>query len=177
MSDDLLERLLNAPMAFGLRQQGLLPQVEALLADGQDWNTIGRAIGWDGATARSFYERERARQVLTLEGDEQEVALPVGAWLDIVLPSAAGGGYLWEGQVSAVVDGQDVGVSAPARVLVREAEATDLNVPIGGPASERFGVCALRPCSVRLVFAQFRPFEKTTLSVIAAASVRVMVPG
>jgi hypothetical protein len=52
----------DRPILFGLEAQGHIPTVEAALADGADWNEIGRRIGWDGETARTYYERHLARK-------------------------------------------------------------------------------------------------------------------
>ncbi len=49
---------LNVPFQFGLRQQGKLDTVAALLAEGKSWNEIGAEIGWHGPTAQRFYEME-----------------------------------------------------------------------------------------------------------------------
>lgn len=47
----------SAKILFGLEAQGHVPKIEAMLRDGRDWPFIGRAIGWDGDTARQYYER------------------------------------------------------------------------------------------------------------------------
>lgn len=61
MSDHELDALMNSrPVLFGLRAQGHIPTVEAMLRDGCTWTEIGRAIGWDGMTAKRFYEIDRA---------------------------------------------------------------------------------------------------------------------
>ncbi len=49
----------GATLRIGLRQQGHLPTVERMLAEGASWEAIGRAIGWDGKAARKWYELER----------------------------------------------------------------------------------------------------------------------
>jgi hypothetical protein len=51
----------DGPFLFGLEAQGHIPTVEAALAEGVDWREIGRRIGWDGETARTYYERYLAR--------------------------------------------------------------------------------------------------------------------
>ena len=56
-------------IAFGLQAQGHIPAVEAALAEGADWQEIGRRIGWDGETAKTYYERHLAR-LATTEGKE-----------------------------------------------------------------------------------------------------------
>lgn len=53
-----IDDALNVPIKFGLRAQGKLDTVSALVAQGRPWDEIGRVIGWDGATAKEFYERE-----------------------------------------------------------------------------------------------------------------------
>lgn len=57
----------DARIAFGLEAQGHIPAVEAALAEGADWQEIGRRIGWDGQTAKTYYERHLAR-LATTEG-------------------------------------------------------------------------------------------------------------
>ena len=60
-----LEQLLHTSgltIRIGLRQQGHIPTVERMLAEGRDWNEIGRAIGWHGPTAKEWYERGKARE-------------------------------------------------------------------------------------------------------------------
>lgn len=54
----------DAPTAFGLEAQGHIPAVEAALAEGADWQEIGRRIGWHGETAKQYYERHLARSAL-----------------------------------------------------------------------------------------------------------------
>lgn len=58
---DELRALASKPIAFGLEAQGHIPAVEAALAEGADWQEIGRRIGWEGETAKTYYERHRAR--------------------------------------------------------------------------------------------------------------------
>ena len=58
--EDRYPEIANAKIAFGLRQQGHLPTVERMLADGKSWEEIGKAIGWCPITAKEFYERESA---------------------------------------------------------------------------------------------------------------------
>ena len=43
----------------GLRAQGHMPRVMAMLEEGASWEQIGQAIGWDPDTAREWFERER----------------------------------------------------------------------------------------------------------------------
>lgn len=42
---------------FGLRQQGHVPTVERMLAEGATWEAIGKAIGWCPVAAKNWYER------------------------------------------------------------------------------------------------------------------------
>lgn len=51
----------DGPILFGLEAQGHIPTVEAALEEGADWKEIGRRIGWDGETARTYYDRHLAR--------------------------------------------------------------------------------------------------------------------
>lgn len=57
---ELSEALKDVPVAFGLRAQGHLPTIEAMLREGCTWTEIGRAIRWDPDTAREWYGRESA---------------------------------------------------------------------------------------------------------------------
>ncbi|MCS4089956.1 hypothetical protein [Rhizobium sp. BK176] len=52
----------DGPILFGLEAQGHIPTVEAALNEGVDWKEIGRRIGWDGETARTYYDRHLARK-------------------------------------------------------------------------------------------------------------------
>lgn len=45
-------------VCIGLRQQGHMPTVERMRADGATWDEIGKAIGWDGKAAEEWYEME-----------------------------------------------------------------------------------------------------------------------
>ena len=45
------------PISFGLESQGHIPIIKKMILEARDWPYIGRAIGWDGATAREYYER------------------------------------------------------------------------------------------------------------------------
>lgn len=58
----------NTAIAFGLEAQGHIPAVEAALAEGADWQEIGRRIGWDGDTAKTYYERHLARTAKASSG-------------------------------------------------------------------------------------------------------------
>ena len=58
-----LERLLETcglKVRIGLRQQGHMPTVERLLAEGRTWDEIGKEIGWHGPTAKKWYEMEKS---------------------------------------------------------------------------------------------------------------------
>ncbi len=61
MSDPIreLSKLIGPNLRIGLRQQGHIPTVERMLKDGATWTEIGKAIGWNGETAKDWYERER----------------------------------------------------------------------------------------------------------------------
>lgn len=45
----------DVKVRIGLEQQGHIPTVEKMLAEGKSWQEIGDAIGWDGATAKQWY--------------------------------------------------------------------------------------------------------------------------
>jgi hypothetical protein len=47
--------LANAKVLFGLRAQGHIPTIERMLAVGEGWGAIGRAIGWEPAAAEQHY--------------------------------------------------------------------------------------------------------------------------
>jgi len=51
----LLEENLHVKIAFGLRQQGHIPTIERMLAEGADWDAIGREIGWCPQTAEQHW--------------------------------------------------------------------------------------------------------------------------
>lgn len=50
--DDLLG---DAVCVFGLEAQGHVPTIQRMLADGETWDAIGKAIGWDPATAEQHW--------------------------------------------------------------------------------------------------------------------------
>jgi hypothetical protein len=57
-----LGRLLQeagATVKIGLRQQGHLPTVERMRAEGASWNEIGKAIGWSADAVEKWYTREQ----------------------------------------------------------------------------------------------------------------------
>ena len=56
MSGDALEKLLNAPVLFGLRAQGKFDLVDRMVKEGKSWEDIGRAIGWMPDAVRKHYE-------------------------------------------------------------------------------------------------------------------------
>jgi hypothetical protein len=65
----------DAPILFGLAAQGHIPIIEKMLAQGKDWNDIGKAIGWMPRAARSAYEAHARRNefgLTPLEGLEDE---------------------------------------------------------------------------------------------------------
>ena len=43
------------PVIFGLKAQGHIPTVERMLAEGETWAEIGKAIGWCPKTAERHY--------------------------------------------------------------------------------------------------------------------------
>lgn len=53
--DEIVDFIGNTPIQFGLAAQSKIPIVEKMLADGSTWDEIGKAIGWDGETAKRFY--------------------------------------------------------------------------------------------------------------------------
>ncbi|MBI4596350.1 MAG: DUF5131 family protein, partial [Candidatus Tectomicrobia bacterium] len=55
---DILEHLGRQPVLFGLGQEEKLKLVEKMLIEGKSWDEIGKAIGWDGPTAKEHYEWE-----------------------------------------------------------------------------------------------------------------------
>lgn len=50
-----MEDLGNKTVLYGLEAQGHIPTIEGMIRDGRDWPFIGRAINWDGETARVHY--------------------------------------------------------------------------------------------------------------------------
>lgn len=58
--DDLatLLRELDVPIAIGLRQQGHLPAVKRMLAEGKSWEEIGAAIHWHPKAAEEWFRIE-----------------------------------------------------------------------------------------------------------------------
>ncbi len=58
MTDEEIRAALeNAPVLFGLRQQGHVPTIEKMLQEGSSWETIGQAIGWCPVAAEKHYKR------------------------------------------------------------------------------------------------------------------------
>lgn len=49
------QALLNAPVLMGLKAQGHIPTIEAMLYAGQTWKQIGDVIGWCPKTAEEHY--------------------------------------------------------------------------------------------------------------------------
>ena len=62
---DLAELLKDSGLkvVFGLRAQGHLPTIKAMLAGGASWDQIGEAIGWHAPTARKHYDAESLADV------------------------------------------------------------------------------------------------------------------
>lgn len=56
------EILDSASLSIGLRAQGHMPAIRRMLAEGRSWRQIGDAIGWDGETAKRWYEMESASE-------------------------------------------------------------------------------------------------------------------
>lgn len=197
---NLSKAVLSSCFEVGLRQQGLLPRVEDLLNKGLDWTAIGKAIGWDGDTARDFYEYERPIQTLLARSEEDrdmtaeavsrmgqltvfdypfnedpEMKVAQGTWLDVCLPSLAVCGYLWDCAVE--LTGEEQGalrIKAPEQVMQR-GEKEGVNIVVGKHGIERFGFHALGVGTVQLIFTQRRPFEPTTNPAQGSACVRVTV--
>lgn len=63
MLDDIDPAILNARVRFGLRDQGHLPTVSRMLAEGKSWQGIGAAIGWEPATAKRHWELANLKAV------------------------------------------------------------------------------------------------------------------
>lgn len=57
-SASAMDRLMNAPIAFGLTAQGHMPTIDRMMALGIGWDEIGKEIGCDPATALDFWKRE-----------------------------------------------------------------------------------------------------------------------
>ncbi len=56
MSDDeMMQVLLKAPIAFGLKAQGKLETVREMRLKGAGWAEIAKAIGWNLKTTRDHY--------------------------------------------------------------------------------------------------------------------------
>jgi hypothetical protein len=49
----------DVPISFGLRAQGHIETVRAMLRAGRSWDEIGREIGWDGNTAREYWRADQ----------------------------------------------------------------------------------------------------------------------
>ncbi len=64
----LLKVFDGVQIQFGLEQQGHIPTVERMLAEGKTWNEIGDAIGWHGPTAAKFYDMYLKRTKKFSEG-------------------------------------------------------------------------------------------------------------
>lgn len=56
VTDDEVKAVLSAaPVAFGLKAQGHLPMITAMLVAGSSWSEIGSAIGWCSDTAYTHF--------------------------------------------------------------------------------------------------------------------------
>jgi hypothetical protein len=62
---DLLSEA-GATVQFGLNSQGHLPTVDRMVAAGESWEAIGKAIGWCGKAARKHYTMELRLRLLRL---------------------------------------------------------------------------------------------------------------
>ena len=67
MSDDLMDlaKLIDEAgltVKFGLKAQGHLPTIRAMLNGGDNWAAIGKAIGWCPKTAQEHWERYYAEE-------------------------------------------------------------------------------------------------------------------
>lgn len=63
MDPKLLEVFKGIKVLIGLKQQGHMPTVEAMLTDNKTWDEIGKAIGWDGRAAKEWYEIETQERI------------------------------------------------------------------------------------------------------------------
>lgn len=61
----------DSPVLFGLEAQGHIPTIKKMIEEKADWTEIGKQIGWDGETARKYYERYLLR-----EADGSEYSCP-----------------------------------------------------------------------------------------------------
>lgn len=75
MNDKLEEALGNAKVVFGLKNQGHIPTIEKMLAEGKQWDDIGLAIHWCPITAREHYERYLHSQDSAPPGGESRLLL------------------------------------------------------------------------------------------------------
>jgi len=55
-TDELCELLSGVTVRFGLVAQGHEKKIKAMLSEGADWETIGKAIGWHPPTAKKHWE-------------------------------------------------------------------------------------------------------------------------
>lgn len=53
--NEFMELLDNAPIVFGLVQQGKIPLIQTMLAAGDSWDTIATACGWEVETLKRHY--------------------------------------------------------------------------------------------------------------------------
>jgi len=71
---ELPDEILNAPVKFGLVAQGHIPTIDRMLAEGKDWDSIGKDIGWQPTTAKQHFERyDYARLQTELAGLREAV--------------------------------------------------------------------------------------------------------
>ena len=77
--DDLDEVLGNAIVVFGLEAQGHIPTIERMLAEGSNWEQIGKVIGWCHITAREQYEKytRRDQTIRTVWFEEENEVCPL----------------------------------------------------------------------------------------------------
>jgi len=56
MKSKAMRELMNVPVRVGLKAQGHIPTIEAMLYAGMTWREIGDRIGWCHKTAKEHYE-------------------------------------------------------------------------------------------------------------------------
>lgn len=50
-----INHIFNVPFVFGLKAQGHVPTIEAMLSEGKTWDEIGKKIGWCPKTAQKHW--------------------------------------------------------------------------------------------------------------------------
>jgi len=65
-TEELLDHLSSAPVAFGLKAQGKLETVQAMRMANATWDEIGQAIGWEPNSACEHYLRLLEKENTTL---------------------------------------------------------------------------------------------------------------